>query len=1016
MKLTEQFIKRPKMAILIMLGLLVFGIISYKVISVSFLPSIEFPVINVTATMSGASPEIMASNVASPLEKQFADIEGIKSMSSASSMGLTTVTLVFDLNKDIDFAAMDVQAAISRAHRNLPDLDSPPSYTKVNPTDEPVIWITLTSDILRMSDVYDVANNLLSDNISMIDGVGEVLIYGSSEYAVRVQLDPQKLGVYGIGINEVVDALQGANVNLPVGTIKGKYLSPILKANGQLFCAQEFADVVVKYKNGAPIYIKDLGRTVDSTEDTDIKVTVGGKDAICLAVKKQIGANTIEVINRFYEKYNTIKSSVPGGVKMDIFYDKSVPVKESIDDVKFTLVLAIALVILVIFFFLRNLLGMLITAIVVPLSLIATFIIMLYCGFTLDMLSLLALTLAIGFVVDDAIVILENVVRHLRLGKTPVRAAVEASAEIGFTIISMTLSLVVVFIPILFMSGVIGRILNEFAVTICATVLLSGIITLTLTPMLCSRLLRQESRLAAEGAFYRYMYRVYEWCLQRALRHKLFTGCIGILMLVGSILVLQIIPKGFEPQGDLGFIRAFAVGREGVSADTIARDTMALNDLLLKNKYVKNTVIVTGYPSPNNSFMGILLKPYGDERKMPADKVVAELQGLLNRSPGLWVFVNNPPMIPLGGKRTNSIYQYTIQTMDMEALGKYSQTLLSKVRGLRELQGVNSNLTASSPQINIRIDRSKAASFGLTARDIEAALLSSYAGRRVSWIYNNTDTYKVIVELLPEARDEASDLQDLYVKSSVTGKLVRLDSFCAFEDGLGYLTVNHTNQLPSVTISFNVAPGYSLLEATNAVKNVAAQELPESVTGSFQGMASEFERSLIDLGLLLLLCIFIIYIILGILYEDFLHPLTIISGLPSATFGGLLMLILFGKELDLFGFVGLILLIGIVMKNGIMVVNFAIQREDEGMSAAEAVYQGALIRFRPIMMTTFAASLGALPIALGLGAGSQAREPLGLIIVGGLIVSQFVTLFLTPVVYIYLDKLKRHKSQPSEEV
>ena len=560
MKLTEQFIKRPKMAVLIMFGLLVFGIISYKIISVSFLPSIEFPVINVTATMSGASPEVMASNVASPLEKQFADIEGIKSMSSVSSMGLTTVTLVFDLSKDIDFAAMDVQAAISRAHRNLPDLDSPPSYNKVNPTDEPVIWITLTSDTLRMSDVYDVANNLLSDNISMIDGVGEVLIYGSSEYAVRVQLDPERLGVYGIGINEVVDAIQGANVNLPVGTIKGKYLSPILKANGQLFCAQEFSEVVVKYKNGAPIYVKDLGRTVDSIEDKDVRVTVGGKNAIAMAVKKQIGTNTIEVVNRFYEKYNKIMSSVPGGVKMDIFYDKSVPVIESINDVKFTLVLAIVLVILVIFFFLRNLLGMVITAIVVPLSLIATFIVMLYFGFTLDMLSLLALTLAIGFVVDDAIVILENVVRHLRMGKTPLRAAIDASTEIGFTIISMTLSLVVVFIPILFMSGVIGRILNEFAVTICATVLLSGIITLTLTPMLCSRLLRQESRLAEEGSFFKYLYRAYEWSLQRALQHKLLTGIVGVLMLVGSFLVLQSIPKGFEPQGDLGFMRAFAVG------------------------------------------------------------------------------------------------------------------------------------------------------------------------------------------------------------------------------------------------------------------------------------------------------------------------------------------------------------------------------------------------------------------------------------------------------------------------
>lgn len=1007
MRLSKLFISRPKMATLIMLGIFVFGIIAYKLISVSFLPSIEFPAINVTATMSGASPEVMATNVASPLEKQFADIEGIMSMSSSSSMGNTTITLVFDLNKDIDFAAMDVQAAISRAHQNLPDLDAPPSYSKINPTDQPVVWITLTSDTMRMSDVYDVANNILSDNISMIEGVGEVLIYGSSEYAVRVQLDPEKLGALGVGINEVVDAVKGASVNLPVGSLKGKYLSPLLKANGQLFCAEEYADIIVKYKNGEPIYVRDLGRAVDSIIDEDVKVKVGGKDAICLAVKKQIGANTIDVVNRFYKKYNQIINRIPGGVNMEIFYDKSVPVIESINDVKFTLVLAIALVILVIYVFLRNILGMVITAIAIPLTLVATFIIMLYYGFTLDMLSLLALTLAIGFVVDDAIVILENVVRHLRMGKTPLEAAVDASSEIGFTIISMTMSLVVVFIPILFMSGVIGRILNEFAVTICATVLLSGLITLTITPMLCGKLLRQESRLAKEGAMFRYMYRAYEWSLKKALKYKILTVMTGILMLVGSVLVLQKIPKGFEPQGDLGFMQAFAVGREGVSADEIARETMALNPILLNNKNVKNTVIVTGYPSPNNSFIGVLLKPYGKERKTPADAVVAELQMLLNQSPGLWVFVNNPPMIPLGGKRTNSIYQYTLQTMDMDELVKYSTILNEKMMGLKELQGVNSNLTASSPQININIDREKASSFGITARDIESALSNSYAGKRIVWIYNNTDTYKVILELLPQSRNEKADLQDLYVKSTTTDKLVRLDSFCTFSDSEGYLTVNHSDQLPSVTISFNIAPGYSLLEATTAVKKVAAEVLPETISGNFQGMANEFEKSIIDLGLLLLLCIFVIYIILGILYEDFLHPITIISGLPSATFGGLLMLIIFQKELDLFGFVGLILLIGIVMKNAIMVVNFAIQKERDGLNSEEAVFAGAMIRFRPIMMTTFAASMGALPIALGLGAGAQARQPLGLIIVGGLILSQFVTLFLTPAVYIYLDRIKK---------
>ncbi len=1002
------------MATLVMIGILGLGIIAYKIISVSFLPSIEFPVINVTANLSGASAEVMASNVATPLEKQFADISGLQSMTSSSSMGTTTVTLVFDLKKDIDFAAMDVQAAISRAQQYLPTLDSPPSYTKTNPTEQPILWISLSSDTLRMSDVYNVANNSLSDNVSMIEGVGDVIIYGSSEYAVRVQLDPQKLAYLGISIEEVADAVKNASVNLPVGSLKGEFLSPLLKTNGQLFCAAEYGEVIVKYINEEPIYIKDLGKVINSIVDEDVKVKINGKDAICVAVKKQRGANTIDVVNRFFNKYDQIKQHIPGGVEMEIFYNQSIPVIASIDDVKFTLVLAIILVVLVIFMFLRNLLGMLITGIAIPLALVSTFIVMLFFNFTLDMLSLLALTLAIGFVVDDAIVILENIIRHLRMGKTPVQAAIDASREIGFTIISMSMSLIVVFIPILFMSGIIGRILNEFAVTICATVFLSGLITLTITPMLCSRLLRNETKLAKEGIIFKYLSKGYNWGLQRALKHKWVVLIIGILMLGGSLLILQKIPKGFEPEGDLGFLQAFALGREGVSAKEIAKQSMALHPLIAGNKNVEKTLTVTGYPAPNNSFFGMKLKPYGKERKATAEEVANELQIALSDAPGLWVFVSNPPMIPLGGRQTKSKYQYTLQSLDIQELAKYSQMLTEEMMGMKELQGVNSNLMASSPQININIDRDKAGSFGLTVNDIQRALQNAYSGKRLVWIYDNADIYKVLIELLPESRDEKNDLSKLYIKSSTTGKMVRLDSFASYEEDVGYLTVNHSQQLPSVTISFNITPGYSLLDATRAVRAAAAKVLPETINGGFYGMASEFEKSIIDLGLLMLLCIFIIYIILGILYEDFCHPLTIISGLPSAVFGGLLMLLIFHKDLDLFGFVGLMLLIGIVMKNAIMIVNFAIQKEREGLSPYEAVYQGALIRFRPIMMTTFAASMGALPIALGLGAGAQARQPLGLIIVGGLIFSQFVTLFLTPVMYIYLDKLEGKKKKKIE--
>ena len=1003
MKVSELFIKRPKMAILIMLGLFLFGIIAYKIISVSFLPTVEFPVIQVQASMSGASAETMASSVATPLEEQFTEINGLDSMSSSSDTGLTTVTLVFDMGRNIDFAAMDVQAAISRAQQNLPELDAPPSFTKTNPTQQPVIWVTLTSDSLRMSDVYNVAKNTLSDNISMIEGVGKVQIYGSSKFAVRIQLDPQRLATLGIGINEVAQAIKDSSVNLPLGSLKNEYTSTTIRIDGQIFSAREYEKIIVAYKNNQPVYLKDLGYIYDDIEDRDVKVRIDDKDAICLAVNKQIGANTINVVRRFYQKYEKIKQQIPGGINMEIFYDQSIPVISSINDVKFTLGMAIILVVIVIFFFLRNLLGMIIAALAIPLVLLSTFILMYHLNFTLDILSLLALTLAIGFVVDDAIVMIENIIRHLHMGKKPLQAAIDASAEIGFTIISITLSLIVVFVPILFMQGLIGRILHEFAMTISLTVLISGLITLTLTPMLCSQLLKRKDNLSGNGKIFTIVFNIYQKTLDWSLSHKWLPILIALLMLAGSYQVIKMIPKGFEPQGDLGFLQAFCVGREGISPNQIAEETMKLLPVIKKTPGVDKTVIVTGYPAPNNSFIGIKLKPYGSERKTPANLVVASLQASLNNLPGLWTFVSNPPMIPLGGKQTNSTYQYTIQSQDISELMKYSQELTNEMRGLKELQGVNSNLMASTPQVNVTIDRDKAESLGITARDIEMTFFNSYTSRRLLWIYASSNTYRVLLELIPEARDNIDDLKKLFIKTD-SGQLVRLDSICTFTESNGFLTVNHTAQLPSATVSFNLTPGYSLLEATQAIKKITDKILPASITGNFEGMASAFEASLYSLGILLLLCIFIIYIILGILYEDFLHPLVIISGLPSATFGGLLILLIFQKELDLFGFVGLILLIGIVMKNAIMVVNFALEKQREGINPHDAIYQGALIRFRPIMMTTIAASMGALPIALGLGAGAEARQPLGLIIVGGLILSQFVTLYLTPVLYSCLTK------------
>jgi HAE1 family hydrophobic/amphiphilic exporter-1 len=1019
--ISELFIRRPVMTALVMLAFLLFGVLGYLQLPQSDLPNMDFPTILVTASVPGASPETMASSVATPLERQFSTIAGLDSMTSTNALGNTQITLQFDLSRNIDAAAQDVQAAISRAAKQLPpEMPSPPSYQKVNPADQPVLYLSLSSTTLPLSTVDEYAETLLAQRISMVNGVAQVLVYGSQKYAVRVQLDPNALASRGIGIDEVVGAVQKQNVNLPTGTLWGPHQAVTIQASGQLTEAKAYRPLIVAYRAGAPVRLEQIGRVIDSVENDKIASWYNEIPAIVLAIQRQPGTNTIQVVDSIKKILRTLEASIPPAVKIDLLYDRSLSIRESVQDVKFTLLLAVGLVVLVIFLFLRNLSATLIPSLALPIAIVGTFAAMDLLGYSLDNLSLMALILSVGFVVDDAIVMLENIVRHMERGEPPLDASLTGSREIGFTIVSMTLSLVVVFVPVLFLGGIMGRLLHEFAVTISLAILISGMVSLTLTPMLCSRFLRPPETLShgrlyetAERVFEE-MLRAYEWSLQRVLKHPRTTLVLSGLILIVTIYLFFLIPKGFLPSEDTGQIFAFTEAAQGISYESMVQHQKSVAAVIRQDPNVDSFMSSIGASgisvASNTGRLFIRLKDR-KARKLNVDEIIQRLRPRLAVIPGIQVFMQNLPPIRIGGVLTKSQYQFTLQSPDTNELYRYAPLLEERLRKIAGLQDVTSDLEIKSPQVNVEIDRDKASALGVTAQQVEGALSSAYSSLQVSTIFAPNNEYQVIVELEPRYQLDPSALSLLYIRSA-QGALVPLNTVARLSSSAGPLTVNHLGQLPAVTLSFNLRPGVSLGTAVAAVEKEARMLLPSSVSTSFQGAAQAFQESLHGLGVLFLLAVLVIYIVLGILYESFIHPLTILSGLPSAAFGALLTLLIFGIDLNVYAFVGVILLVGLVKKNAIMMIDFALEAERKGgKNPAEAIYQGCLIRFRPIMMTTLSALLGTLPIAIGFGAGAESRRPMGLAVVGGLLFSQFITLYITPVVYIYLDRLQEKLNQ-----